>query len=192
MKRRKAMRRINAGKKVVQVAALPYRYLNNGEMEVLIITSRQTGQFILPKGWPMNGKSDPEAAAEEAEQEAGVVGKPGKRAIGKLRRWERLRDLTIPVEIDVYPLKVHTELKTWREKDQRVRRWLKPEHAIAVLSDRKLADLVSRARNHLPADVMSTKIRAARRVRRFRTRPSRRIEIAGRAQLRLGTLRDKT
>jgi hypothetical protein len=86
-------------------------------------------------------------------------------------------------------MKVHTQLKTWREKSQRLRQWLKPDHAAGVLHDRRLADLVARAPSSLPAKGMSNDVRATRRVRPFQMKPSRRREIAGRAQLRLGQLR---
>ena len=66
-----------------QVAALPFRYVAPGSLEVLIITSRETGRFIIPKGWPMKGRADPEAAAIEAREEAGVVGKINRKPIGR-------------------------------------------------------------------------------------------------------------
>lgn len=188
MKLQKAIRRIKAGEKVIQIAALPYRFRDNGRIEVLLITSRHGGHFIIPKGWPMEGKSHSETAAEEARQEAGVVGKAGRRAIGKLRHWKRLRGSTIPVELIVFPLKVFTQLTTWREKNQRLRKWLSPDHAVGVLGDRRLANIVAQIHNRLPADVASTGIQTIRHVRRFRARPGRRMEIAGRARSRLGML----
>jgi 8-oxo-dGTP pyrophosphatase MutT (NUDIX family) len=65
-----------------QVAALPFR-IHSGSLEVLIITSRDTGRFIIPKGWPMKGRADPDAAAVEAREEAGVIGKVHREPIGK-------------------------------------------------------------------------------------------------------------
>ena len=59
-----------------QYAALPYR-LENG-LEVMLISSRETHRWILPKGWPMKGRKPHAAAAQEALEEAGVVGKVAK------------------------------------------------------------------------------------------------------------------
>ncbi|HLL59899.1 MAG TPA: NUDIX domain-containing protein, partial [Allosphingosinicella sp.] len=56
----------------LQVAALPYRRGADGSVEVLLVTTRGTGRWMVPKGWPMRGKSHAEAAAQEAFEEAGV------------------------------------------------------------------------------------------------------------------------
>ena len=65
----------------VQYAALPWRR-NNSETEVMLVTSRGTGRWIIPKGWPMKRKAPHVAAAREALEEAGVVGQIGKDSIG--------------------------------------------------------------------------------------------------------------
>ena len=57
-----------------QVAALPVRRGEDGSLEVLLVTSRETGRWVIPKGWPSKRLSDREAAAREARQEAGVTG----------------------------------------------------------------------------------------------------------------------
>lgn len=55
MKKNKLVRRARRGQPIEQVAALPYRFSTAGELEVLLLTSRGTGRFIVPKGWPMKG-----------------------------------------------------------------------------------------------------------------------------------------
>jgi 8-oxo-dGTP pyrophosphatase MutT (NUDIX family) len=85
-----------------QIAALPFRYAAAGSLEVLIITSRETGRFLIPKGWPMKGRTDHEAAAVEAREEAGVVGKVHCKSVGKYIYWKRLADQFRLVEVDVY------------------------------------------------------------------------------------------
>src|SRR3546814_3720198 len=57
-----------------QVGALPFRRSADGVLEVMLITSRDTGRWIIPKGWPMEGRSGPSAAQQEAFEEAGVLG----------------------------------------------------------------------------------------------------------------------
>src|SRR5580658_9664578 len=71
----------------LQIAALPSRRTAAGGVEVLLITSRETGRFIIPKGWPMKQLSDPDAAAREAYEEAGVVGKVKRKPIGDYFYW---------------------------------------------------------------------------------------------------------
>ena len=57
-----------------QVAALCWRMGQGGAVEILLVTSRDTGRWVIPKGWPMDGKSASAAAAREAWEEAGVKG----------------------------------------------------------------------------------------------------------------------
>jgi len=87
-----------------QVAALPFRYVA-GSLEVLILTSRETGRFILPKGWPMKGRDDHNAVAIEAREEAGLIGKVRRKPIGKYSYWKRLGDQFRLVKVDVYPFR---------------------------------------------------------------------------------------
>jgi 8-oxo-dGTP pyrophosphatase MutT (NUDIX family) len=82
MNKKKIVRRARHGKPVDQVAALPYRFSEEGEVEVLLLTSRGTGRFVVPKGWPMKGRRDCDAAAREAPEEAGVEGFLGRSPIG--------------------------------------------------------------------------------------------------------------
>ena len=65
-----------------QFAALPWRLGAEGAVEVLLITSRETRRWVIPKGWPIKGRSSAKSAAREAFEEAGVVGKIGKAPIG--------------------------------------------------------------------------------------------------------------
>ncbi len=64
----------------VQYAALPHR--GGAQPEILLVTSRETGRWVIPKGWPMKGKSGSEAAAREAFEEAGVVGEIAPEPLG--------------------------------------------------------------------------------------------------------------
>jgi 8-oxo-dGTP pyrophosphatase MutT (NUDIX family) len=65
-----------------QVAALPLRKKRDKTLEVLLVSSRDTGRWVIPKGWPSKRMSDSAAAAREAKQEAGVTGKISKRIYG--------------------------------------------------------------------------------------------------------------
>jgi len=125
-----------------QVAALPFRYAASGSLEILIITSKQTGRFIIPKGWPMKGRADPEAAAIEAREEAGLKGKIRRKPFGKYSYWKRLADQFQLVKVDVYPLEVSRQLETWREKQSRQMAWLSAEEAATLIDEPQLITLI--------------------------------------------------
>lgn len=142
MKKKKLVRHARQGKPIHQVAALPYRQSFAGEMEVLLLTSRQTGRFVLPKGWPMKGRKDCEAAAQEAAEEAGVKGDFGKDPLGSYRYWKRLKDSFVPVRVHIYPLKVAQQMEDWKEKGQRSRAWLSPKKAALLVDEPELVSLL--------------------------------------------------
>ncbi len=124
-----------------QVAALPVRAGANG-LDVLLITSRETRRWVIPKGWPMKGRKDHQAAAQEALEEAGIVGKIRKHPIGAFTYQKRLTDRVEPCRVMVYILEVEKQLIAWREKDQRKRRWFPQREAAAHVSEPGLATMI--------------------------------------------------
>jgi hypothetical protein len=125
-----------------QVAALPYRRREDGNIDYLVITSRRTRRLIVPKGWPMKGKADCIAAAIEARQEAGVHGRIGEQPIGSFSYVKQLAEMDVPVMTHVFPLEVKKVKSRWKEANCRKRRWVSAAEAATLLSDRELADLV--------------------------------------------------
>jgi 8-oxo-dGTP pyrophosphatase MutT (NUDIX family) len=128
-----------------QVAALPYRYRNNGKIDFLVITSRRNKRLIVPKGWPMDGRPDCAAAAIEASEEAGVRGKIGNQPIGSFSYVKEFDDLRLPVTAHVFPLRVKKVKSRWKEDGSRKRKWMSASKAAARLSDRELGQLVALA-----------------------------------------------
>jgi 8-oxo-dGTP pyrophosphatase MutT (NUDIX family) len=125
----------------VQYAALPYR-LSDG-VEILLVTSRDTGRWVLPKGWPMKGKKPYASAAQEAVEEAGISGKIGKQAIGSYRYGKRLANgAVIACVVHVFPLPVKRQKKRWSEQGQRTAHWFAPAEAAAVVHEPDLAMLI--------------------------------------------------
>ena len=124
-----------------QVAALPFR-LVDGIGQVLLVTSRETRRWIIPKGWPMKGRKDHKAAAREAAEEAGVTGRIGKRPIGAYTYQKRLADRAEPCRVMVYALEVEREHSVWRERDQRQRRWYSWVEAAELVSEPRLALMI--------------------------------------------------
>ncbi|MNS89635.1 NUDIX domain protein [compost metagenome] len=125
-----------------QVAALPWRQGENG-VEVMMITSRETRRWVIPKGGRMVGKTDPQAAAQEAYEEAGVQGETLEAPIGHFRYAKRLKSgETQACVVAVYPLEVLIQLGAWPEDQQRQRRWMPQADAADAVHEADLADLI--------------------------------------------------
>jgi len=125
-----------------QVAALPVRRSADGNWQVLLVTSRETRRWVIPKGWPMKKLKDHKAAALEAEQEAGVVGRVSKEPVGSYLYWKRRRAHFDLCRVDVYLLDVETQLARWKEKAQRTVRWLEPAIAACAVHEPGLTALI--------------------------------------------------
>jgi 8-oxo-dGTP pyrophosphatase MutT (NUDIX family) len=125
-----------------QVAALPFRRRAGGGIEILLITSRETGRLIIPKGWPMKRLKDADAAAKEAYEEAGVIGKVKRKPIGDYFYWKRLERSFEFLKVDVYTLEVRDQRTDWPEKGARKWGWHKLDHATALVSEPGLVSLL--------------------------------------------------
>lgn len=141
------IRRLQAGKPLRQVAALPYRSLGPGALEFLLITTRTTRRFIVPKGWPGESGKEWKSAAREALQEAGVVGKVDKTPCGHYLSLKRIDDSPSRVRVCVYGLRVRKELDAWPEMASRTRKWLRIEDAMLLVDEPELAPLMLRISN---------------------------------------------
>jgi 8-oxo-dGTP pyrophosphatase MutT (NUDIX family) len=126
----------------VQLAAIPYRVVGE-TVEVMLVTSRDAKRWIVPKGWPMPGKKDHKAAAQEALEEAGVEGKIRKKPVGSYQAWKRLAAHFLMVEVKVYALPVAKELPDWKERSQRTRMWVPADGAAALVDEPGLSHLLA-------------------------------------------------
>jgi NUDIX domain len=124
-----------------QVAAMPLR-IANGNLEVCLVTTRETRRWTIPKGWPMKDIKDCRAAAIEAEQEAGLVGKTGKAPVGEFLYWKRRILHFDLVRVFVYQLDVTGHLPVWREMSQREVRWFAPRDAALLVVEPGLSALL--------------------------------------------------
>jgi len=131
-----------------QYAALPYA-LDSGHVKVMLITSRDTGRWIIPKGWPKPGVRPYQLAGIEAFEEAGVRGKVSKKALGHFR-YNKLMDdgSKIKCDVGVYPLLVESQATDWPEKSERNCKWTKLSKAAELVDDNGLAELL----RHLKSD----------------------------------------
>ncbi|HEX6861064.1 MAG TPA: NUDIX hydrolase [Caulobacteraceae bacterium] len=131
------------GKGAVQYGALPWRRGPDGAVEVLMITTRTTGRWIIPKGWPIADRAPHEAAAQEAWEEAGVRGEMGAEAIGAYGYDKLKKDGAVKrLRVDVFPLAVAQEAPDWPEAPERERRWFAQEEAAAIAGEPELATLL--------------------------------------------------
>jgi 8-oxo-dGTP pyrophosphatase MutT (NUDIX family) len=126
----------------IQYAALPFRLQGRHTM-ILLITSRDTGRWIIPKGWPMHGKTPPEAAATEAQEEAGLVGEIAHEPIGSYRYLKRRKDEQImAVQVIVFPLRVSYAAPDFKEEGQRASRWFRYRDAANMVAEPSLRRLI--------------------------------------------------
>jgi hypothetical protein len=141
-KQKKTKRQPTDGRPLEQIAALPFRIAENGEVEVLVMTSRETQRVVIPKGWPMKNRKSWTAAKIEARQEAGVIGDIGRKPIGQYRYWKRLEGFFALVKVAVYPLPVRRQLAEWRERHERSQAWLPAEDAALLVDEPELGALI--------------------------------------------------
>jgi 8-oxo-dGTP pyrophosphatase MutT (NUDIX family) len=126
-----------------QFAALCYR-IKNEKVQFCLVTSRRSGRWIVPKGWPMNGQTPMDAAATEAFEEAGVRGKIEPRPIGVFSYYKVYSKNELPCIAVVYPLKVKKVLRTWPEHKERNRKWLSRKKAAALVDNAELSQIILR------------------------------------------------
>lgn len=122
-----------------QFGALPYRIVD-GQLVVLLITSRGRGKWIFPKGGQMDGKSPWESAALEAYEEAGVEGEIEDTPIGSYLL-PVTEERPKPVEVKMFPLLVTNQREDWKEMGQRYRHWAVLAEAKRLITHEGLADV---------------------------------------------------
>jgi len=129
----------------VQVAALPWRSREDGEMEILLVTSRGTGRWILPKGWPEAGENLAQSALREAYEEAGISGDVDAEPAGSYFYDKILQTgLGKRCEVKVYAIRLSTISDDWPEQGQRERNWVSPEMAAEMVNEPDLAELITK------------------------------------------------
>ena len=132
------------GKVKRQIAALPLRWKGN-EVQILMVTSRDTGRWVVPKGWTMKDETPWDAAAIEALEEAGAKGRIAREVFGHYAYLKKLDDGTAqPCRVAVYPMVVSRLKSNWKEKDQRTRRWFGLVEAADLVDEPELSAMLLR------------------------------------------------
>ena len=128
----------------IQSGALAWRLKRSKKKpEVLLVTGRRSGRWMIPKGWPMPGKSLADSAAQEAFEEAGIKGKIEPTPIGSFRHVKQhLLFGMLEVDIFVHALAVERELGNWPEKGERNRKWFAIDEAAERVASYELRLLI--------------------------------------------------
>jgi 8-oxo-dGTP pyrophosphatase MutT (NUDIX family) len=128
-----------------QFGTLPWRIGEGGLREVLLLTSRETHRWIIPKGWPMKGRKPAEVASLEAFEEAGLVGHiVGKRPLGSFHYEKKLTKKERLCQVRVFSFRVERQLDDWPEKKQRETKWFDASEAATLVEEAGLAGIIDR------------------------------------------------
>ncbi len=128
----------------VQYAALPWRN-NNGVVEVLLVTTLSTRRWIVPKGWPLAGKSPSQCAAHEAMEEAGLLGEIAEAPLGSFHYDKRRKSgETVLCRVHVFPMEVTRQRRSWAEKPLRQTCWCTLDDALARVKEPGLRRVIAR------------------------------------------------
>jgi len=124
-----------------QYAALCFREVDHG-LEILLLTSRDTGRWVIPKGWPMGAKSGHEVARQEALEEAGALGDMQPVPLGRFCYQKRMEG--DPCSVEVFAMRFTSQVETFKEKGKRKIAWFSPEDAAERVAEPQLKDLIRR------------------------------------------------
>jgi 8-oxo-dGTP pyrophosphatase MutT (NUDIX family) len=135
-----------------QYGVLPFSITPDGEVRVLLVTTRGRREWIIPKGWPIRDLTPAATAAREAYEEAGLIGTVvGYEPFGSFR-YAKPRNARRPMifEVSVFLFAVEQQLGKWPEKSEREICWFAPEKAAAIVAPTGLPDLLLRIATSIP------------------------------------------
>ncbi|MGG5887039.1 NUDIX hydrolase [Falsiroseomonas sp. HC035] len=125
-----------------QCAALPLTGTGPA-LRVVLVTSRETRRWVIPKGWIEPGEAPHRSAAREAFEEAGIVGEADPDPIGRFAYTKRKSGgVLLPCDVLVYRLRVVRLLHDWPERRERDRRLVTPATAAGLVAEPELAALL--------------------------------------------------
>jgi 8-oxo-dGTP pyrophosphatase MutT (NUDIX family) len=128
-----------------QYAALPYRRNKKGVVEIMLVTSRETRRWIIPKGWPISDVEPHNLAALEAMEEAGLIGKIADKPIGSYHYDKKRGDGSIVnCTVDTFLLEVEQQMPTWPEQEERKTKWFAPDEAASQVQEPELREIIKK------------------------------------------------
>jgi 8-oxo-dGTP pyrophosphatase MutT (NUDIX family) len=125
-----------------QVGALCVCGGDDGTPRILLVTSRETSRWVIPKGWIAKGRKDHKSAAREAFEEAGVSGTIGTKPIGSYQYVKVDNGSDQVLAVSVYLLAVDKQKNAWPEQEQRQRAWFSIEEAARRVAEFELRALI--------------------------------------------------
>ena len=126
-----------------QYGVLAYDIGDEGELRFLLITSRATRRWVIPRGNPNPGLSPWQSAAHEAYEEAGLTGLVSSNEIGRYQYDKIRRDgSSEPAEVHVFPLRITIQSDRWPERHERETRWFSRDEAMAAVEESGLKDII--------------------------------------------------
>jgi 8-oxo-dGTP pyrophosphatase MutT (NUDIX family) len=127
----------------LRFAALPWRISEGGLREVMLLTTRETRRWVIPKGWPMKGRRPVEVASQEAYEEAGLIGQTvGNRPLGSFHYEKRLAKKAILCEVQVFLFRVERQIDDWPERGQGECRWFDANEAATMVEEGGLVEML--------------------------------------------------
>ena len=129
------------GRQRHQYAALPFRMDVTGSPEILLITTRETRRWIVPKGWPIANLSPRQVAAREAYEEAGLIGTMLNGPAFGTYKYDKVLPggAAAPCRVKVFAMQVQRQHARWPEMHQRRTRWCNPDLAATLVTEPELA-----------------------------------------------------
>lgn len=127
---------------ITQYGVLAYDVDPAGEPRFLLITSRSTRRWIIPRGNPIAGLSPSLSAAEEAYEEAGIAGAVAPEAIGSYLYEKKRGTMSVAARVHVFPLHIRIQSLVFPEQGQRETRWFSREEAAAAVDEPELRVLI--------------------------------------------------
>jgi 8-oxo-dGTP pyrophosphatase MutT (NUDIX family) len=127
---------IERGETLAQAGVIAYR-IHRGEVQVLLMTSRDTGRWIIPKGNVKPGSSPAKTAAQEAFEEAGIKGIiVSSTPLGMYTYFKKLGSGEVrTAAVEVFLLQVNKQLKKWPEKGERKLAWVSAKKAVELVEE---------------------------------------------------------
>jgi 8-oxo-dGTP pyrophosphatase MutT (NUDIX family) len=112
-------------------------------VELLLVTSRDTGRWVVPRGNPIPGLAPHQSAAQEAWEEAGVRGAVSDQPLGRYRYKKRRKlGFSVRAQVHLFEMLVTEVLEDWPERHQRRREWFAPIAAAAAVDEPELKALI--------------------------------------------------
>ncbi|MBF0250133.1 MAG: NUDIX hydrolase [Alphaproteobacteria bacterium] len=134
---------------VEQSAVIPYRKKKKG-LEILLVTSLDTGRWVIPKGHIDEGLTARESAIKEAYEEAGVKGVTARQALGAYRYVKDVKKGGGLRRVKVFAMEVIVALDDWPERAKRKRKWMSVNDAAKAVKEKKLSKILESFATTIP------------------------------------------